>query len=106
MDLSKFQELAFLVRHELFKKNIQVDCIVLFGSQARNTARPDSDIDMAVISSSFGKDRHQEQILLGVISSKVNPALELLPLSLEQYLEIDTISPIVHEIQKDGVCLL
>jgi predicted nucleotidyltransferase len=106
MDLSKFQELAFLVRHELLKKNIQVDCIVLFGSQARNTARPDSDIDMAVISSSFGKDRHQEQILLGVISSKVNPALELLPLSLEQYLEIDTISPIVHEIQKDGVCLL
>lgn len=106
MDLAKFQELAFLVRHELLTRNIKVDCILLFGSQAKGTAHEDSDIDMAVISKDFGVDRHKEQVLLGVIAAKINPAMELLPISLEKYLEVDTISPIVHEIQKHGVCLL
>ena len=42
--------------------NIQVDQLILFGSQAEGTAREDSDIDLVVISSSFTNKSYWERI--------------------------------------------
>lgn len=53
-----------LYKTALKSSNINVTRLILFGSQAKGTARYGSDIDLAVVSPSFGKDRHQERLKL------------------------------------------
>jgi len=48
----------------LTEKGIVVDRIVLFGSHASNTQRPDSDIDLVVISESFRNMSYWQRIHL------------------------------------------
>jgi predicted nucleotidyltransferase len=43
--------------------------------------RPDSDIDVAVISKDFGKDRVEEGMTLFRIAGKIDPRLEPVPFS-------------------------
>jgi len=51
--------------------------------------RPDSDIDVAVVSKNFGKDRVEEGMLLFRIAGKIDPRLEPVPISQKIY-ENDT----------------
>lgn len=44
----------------LINAKLSLDQVLVFGSQANGTARADSDIDIAVVSSNFGKDYHEE----------------------------------------------
>lgn len=53
-----------LYKTALESANINVTHLILFGSQAKGTARYGSDIDLAVVSPSFGKNRHQERLKL------------------------------------------
>jgi predicted nucleotidyltransferase len=53
-------ELARQYRQALAQIGIPVADMLLFGSRAKNTARPDSDIDVAVVSPAFGRDYHDE----------------------------------------------
>lgn len=46
------------------KEGIFVDRVILYGSYARGRIRADSDIDVAVISRNFGKDRTEEGMKL------------------------------------------
>ena len=41
---------------------IPVDNLIVFGSHAKGSAHPDSDVDVAVISSSFGRNRFDEMV--------------------------------------------
>ena len=50
----------------LEQRGIKVSKIILFGSHAKGMAKPDSDIDIAVISSHFGRDNIKEMMLGGV----------------------------------------
>lgn len=43
---------------------ISVVQIIVFGSQVKGTAHADSDIDVAIVSPSFGKDYHNELVRL------------------------------------------
>ncbi|MFO7682843.1 MAG: nucleotidyltransferase domain-containing protein [Chloroflexota bacterium] len=49
-------------RQTLESLDIQVERVILFGSQAAGTAREDSDIDVAVISASFAGMSYWERI--------------------------------------------
>jgi predicted nucleotidyltransferase len=40
-----------------------VSKVIIFGSHAKGKANPDSDIDIAVISSQFGKNNFKEMML-------------------------------------------
>ena len=40
---------------DILKKEIPVQKVIIYGSHARGRARPDSDIDLAIVSSVFGK---------------------------------------------------
>ncbi len=51
-------------RRALKRARIPVHRLIVFGSQAKGTAGPDSDIDVAVISRQFGKDRFEEGVKL------------------------------------------
>jgi len=76
----------------LKREGITIDRVVLYGSYVKGTVRPDSDIDVAVISKDFGKDRVEEGMLLYRIAGKIDPRLEPVPFSTKTY-EKDTWIP-------------
>lgn len=105
MDRERITQIALEIRSELKKRQIRIDTAILFGSQAKGTADKDSDIDLALISEDFGRDRIREMTLVNFIASKIDWNLEVLPISLKSYLNSDHISPILEEIKKYGVVL-
>lgn len=86
----------------LIEEGITVDKIILYGSHARAKARPDSDIDVAVVSRDFGKDRTEEGMLLFRIAGEIDVRLEPVPISLNSY-KNDTWIPLIYEIRKNGL---
>jgi len=86
----------------LTQEGITVDRVVLYGSYARGKTRPDSDIDVAVISKDFGKDRVEEGMTLFRIAGKIDPRLEPIPISSDSY-ENDTWIPLIYEIKEKGI---
>jgi len=86
----------------LEQEGIVVDRVILYGSYARGKTRPDSDIDVAVISKNFGKDRIEEGMTLFRIAGKIDPRLEPIPISPESY-QNDTWVPLIYEIKEKGI---
>lgn len=87
----------------LKKKGIKVSQVILFGSHAKGNAKPDSDIDIAVISSQFGRNNLKEMMLLRKLALEIDSHIEPLPFS-PQDLE-DRYSTLSQEIKKYGVLL-
>lgn len=83
------------------QEGIKVSKIILFGSYARGMAKPDSDIDVAVISSQFGQDNLKEMIFLRRIALKVSSHIEPLPFSPEGIK--NRYSTLAQEIIKYGI---
>lgn len=88
----------------LEQHGISVDHIILYGSYAKGKARPDSDIDVAVVSKNFGKDRVEEGMTLFRIAGEIDSRLEPVPISISAY-EKDTWVPLIYEIREKGVRL-
>lgn len=88
----------------LKKHGVYADYLILYGSYAKGTARPDSDIDVAVVSGSFGKDRVEEGMMLFRIAGTVDSRLEPVPISIKAY-ENDTWIPLIYEIREKGIKL-
>ncbi len=86
----------------LRREGITVDRVILYGSYARGRTRPDSDIDVAVISRNFGKDRVEEGMTLFRVAGKIDPRLEPIPISPESYRR-DTWVPLIYEIKDKGI---
>ncbi|MEI8347199.1 MAG: nucleotidyltransferase domain-containing protein [Pseudomonadota bacterium] len=106
MDFGKFKEYALILRRELIQQKITPTAIFLFGSYAKKCAHKNSDIDLAVVSCQYGKNRLEEGAQLNLIASKIDPQIEAIPISLKNFMEIDSPIPIVYEVQKTGICLL
>lgn len=85
----------------LKREGITIDRVVLYGSYAKGNVRPDSDIDVAVISKDFGKDRVEEGMILFRIAGKIDPRLEPVPFSKTMY-ENDAWIPLIYEIRERG----
>ena len=45
---------------KLLEKEIPISNVYIFGSHAKGNATPNSDIDVAILSTSFGKNPHEE----------------------------------------------
>ena len=86
----------------LKQEGIPVDRVILYGSYAKGKTRPDSDIDVAVVSKSFGQDRVEEGMALFRIAGKIDPRLEPVPISSDSY-EKDTWVPLIYEIKEKGI---
>ncbi|MCP5052943.1 MAG: nucleotidyltransferase domain-containing protein [bacterium] len=82
--------------------NINIEKLILFGSHAMEKAGEWSDIDVAVISTDFGKDRFRERILLTTISYKIDPRIEPYPVGLEEF-EKESWKTMIHEIKQNGI---
>lgn len=92
-------------RRLLLEKNVHPDVIILFGSYAKGNVSKHSDIDIAVVSRNFGKDRHKEGVLLNMLAHKIDSRLEVIPVSLKEYMKKYTTSPILDQIHKTGTVL-
>ena len=84
------------------KEGIPVAKMVLYGSQATGRVRDDSDIDVAVISPVFGKNRIMNGTRLFQIACGIDPRIEPIPLSVKEY-ERDTWLPLIYEIRTNGI---
>ncbi|MFH2046368.1 MAG: nucleotidyltransferase domain-containing protein [Pseudomonadota bacterium] len=87
----------------LEQKGIKVSKVILFGSYAKGMAKPDSDIDIAVISSQFGQDSINEMMFLRKVALEIDSHIEPLPFS-PQDLE-DRYSTLAQEIKRYGVLI-
>ena len=86
----------------LNSKGIRVEKAVLYGSYASGNVHTGSDLDLAIISPDFGKNRFEEGKMLLQIAWRVDPRLEPIPISSDSY-EKDTWIPLIYEIREKGV---
>lgn len=84
-------------------QNIPLDSVYLFGSQAKGTSHPLSDIDLALVSKSFTGVPFYDSLKINpdVISTSVN--LEVHPFRPEDFTRDD---PFVDEIVRTGIKIL
>lgn len=86
----------------ILTKGIHIDKVVLYGSYVTGKAHKDSDIDVAVISPDFGRDRLEEGKILFQIAWRIDPRLGPIPISSESY-ENDAWIPLIYEVKQKGV---
>ena len=86
----------------LTTNGIRVEKAVLYGSWASGKVHSGSDLDLAIISPDFGKDRFEEGKKLLQIAWRVDPRIEPVPISSESY-ENDTWIPLIYEIRQKGI---
>ena len=82
--------------------DIKVEIAILYGSYAKGIAGEDSDIDIAIFSSDFGKDKFEEAILLKKISEEVYLGISPEPYSLEEYNKASQNEFLYQEIIRKG----
>lgn len=83
-------------------KGVRVEKIVLYGSYASGEVHADSNLDIAVVSTDFGKDRFEEGKMLLQLAWRIDPRIEPVPISSESY-EKDTWIPLIYEIRQKGI---
>jgi len=105
MDIRDIKEQIIRLRRILLDNQIHPDIFILFGSYACGRQKEQSDIDIAVVSRDFGKDRLEEGTLLNYYASEINSKFEMIPVGLDDYFDPDSISPILFEIKKNGTPL-
>jgi len=86
----------------LNSKGIRVEKAVLYGSYASGNVHTGSDLDLAIISPDFGKNRFEEGKMLLQIAWRIDPRLEPIPISSESY-QNDTWIPLIYEIKEKGI---
>jgi len=84
------------------KTGIRITKVILYGSYANGTFNRDSDIDVAIVSPDFGRDRFEEGVALFKIASKIDPRIEPVAVSLNSY-QKDTWLPLIYDIREKGV---
>ena len=85
------------------RSDIDSDALVLlFGSCAKGAVHDRSDIDIAVVSESFGNNLPENYAKLTLIAYSINAAIEPHPFSLENW---NYTTPFISEIIKTGVAL-
>lgn len=85
------------------KSGVQVSDAILFGSWARDNAKPESDIDICIVSPQLGKDLISEIVKLRQLSFNIDNRIEPMPMAPEDM--IDKFNPLANEINKYGIKL-
>ena len=87
---------------ELASQNIPVEFGVLFGSQVRNSANENSDIDIVIVSSLFDRNKSLDKRLqLWRVAAKMDSRIEPIACGLHQWNE-DTVNTIIEIARREG----
>jgi len=87
-------------RQVLVDDGITIDRIILFGSYAKGTAKPWSDVDVCVVSPMFGKNGYDEMVRLMLLTRSVDDMIEPHPYNANDL--ADPWDPLAHEILTHG----
>ena len=87
---------------ELERNKIPIKRAILFGSYAKGLARPESDIDVALISDVFSGDRFKDRQRIIPLRRKIDSRIEPLPFTPEDF---DNGGMMAEEIKKTGVII-
>jgi predicted nucleotidyltransferase len=85
---------------ELERNKIPIRKAILFGSYAKGLARPESDIDVALISDVFSGDRFRDRQRIIPLRRKIDSRIEPLPFTPEDF---DNGGMLAEEIKKNGI---
>ena len=85
---------------KLVESHIPVKELILFGSYAKGTARFDSDLDVCVVSTIFGKNRFDERLKLTRLTRDIDSLIEPHPFHPQDLL--DKYDTLAAEIRKYG----
>jgi len=96
--LGSAQLFATRVREDIDSQAI----VILFGSCAKDMIHAKSDIDIAVISHTFGVDTAANCGKLGRIIHDIDPSIESHPFSVDDW---NNSTPFIKEIKRTGVIL-
>ena len=100
----KIVKAANYLKESLQESGVKVDKLIVFGSQARGTARKDSDIDIVIISRDFkDKDIFARAKLTGnahwEVMQKILIPLDLVAMTPEEF---ESGNSLIAESAKDG----
>lgn len=87
----------------LIENNIAVQRVILFGSCSKGTAREDSDIDIAVISSEFNGDRYLDRRPIVPLRRGIDTRIEPIPFMPEDFAAGGIL---IKEMKKTGKIIL
>jgi len=85
------------------RQRLRIDAAYLYGSQATGSARPWSDIDVAVVSPDFSDDLFQERISRMQWAAKIDDRIEPQPFTPDRFGPTD---PLASEISRNGVRIM
>jgi predicted nucleotidyltransferase len=86
----------------LVEHGIQAEKAILFGSQARGTARPHSDIDILVMAKEFDRNRWKRMNQLWRLTVKAGFGLQPIPVGPKQFIE-DDVSTVIEMARREGI---
>ncbi|MEK9179618.1 MAG: nucleotidyltransferase domain-containing protein, partial [Patescibacteria group bacterium] len=78
--------------------------VYLFGSVANKTNTVSSDIDVCIVSKTFGKDRASERVKLMLLREGISDLFEPHPLSVAEF--ESSINPFSLEVKRKGIRVL
>lgn len=90
-----------LYAEALRRQGVVFSHLIVFGSQAKGTAKKWSDIDVCVVSPQFGKDRHTERVSL--MRVRDDRLLDIEPHPYNPKDLADKYDPLASEIRKYGI---
>lgn len=85
----------------LRQAQIPVEHLIVFGSHVKGTALQWSDIDLCVVSKTFGSDRFSDRVRLSHLTNDETMDIEPHPMSPEEL--ADPWDPLAHEIRTHGI---
>jgi predicted nucleotidyltransferase len=86
----------------LVEHGIKAEKAILFGSQARGTARPDSDINILVIAEEFDLNRWAKEDQLWRLTVRAGFGLSPIPVGPKEFIEND-VSADIERARREGV---
>lgn len=83
----------------------RLHAVVLFGSEARGDARPDSDIDVLVVletlTGDYGEELERGLAAVYLVALRLGRRVSVKPLARDEYERGD--SPLLREVRRSGV---
>lgn len=86
---------------EVRSLGIQVEKAYLFGSFAKGKVWEGSDVDICIISNDFGKDYHEDKMILNKAALKVNSRIEPVAYSPDDF--SNKYDSLVEEVKRFGI---
>jgi len=81
---------------------IPVEKAFLYGSYARGDAKPESDIDIMLVSQKFDAEDAENNIKAWSYTRKIDARIEPYTVGLQQYLH-DEVSPLLQIVKQEGI---